>query len=82
MTEEIKKALDEIMEIPPIFRRDYIIDYLRKNLPEEDARMHLFRKTKTIFLSKMMEQGLISRQDILEIIGRERIERFLRRNNN
>lgn len=76
MNYEIKEALNEIMEIPPIFRRDYIVDYLRKNLPKDDARMHLFRKTKVEYLAKMIEEGYITREEILEKIGRERIVEF------
>lgn len=76
MNYEIKEAFNEIMEIPPIFRRDYIVDYLRKNLPKDDARMHLFRKTKTEYLGKMMEEGYITKEEILEKIGREKIVEF------
>lgn len=73
---EIKEAFNEIMEIPPIYRRDYIVDYLRKNLPKDDARLHLFRKTKVEYLGKMMEEGYITRKEILEKIGREKIVEF------
>ena len=76
MTLEIKEALNEIMEIPPIYQHDYIVDYLRKNLPKDDARRLLFQKTKSEFLVKMMEQGYISRQEVLEKIGRKRVEKF------
>lgn len=64
------------MEITPIYRRDYIVEYLRKNLPKEDARRHLFSKTKTDYLIKMMQEGYITREEVLEKIGRERIEQF------
>ena len=76
MKYEVQQALNEIMEIPPIYRRDYIVEYLRENLPKEDARKHLFRKTKTGFLIKMMEQGYISRREVLEKIGREKVEQY------
>ena len=76
MNYEIKEAFNEIMEIPPIYRRDYIVDYLRKNLPKDDARMHLFRKTKAEYLAKMIEEGYITREEILEKIGREKIVEF------
>ena len=76
MDYEIQEAYREIMEIPPIYRRDYIVEYLRENLPKEDARKHLFRKTKTGFLIKMMEQGYISRREVLEKIGREKVEQY------
>ena len=38
--------------------------------------MHLFRKTKTEYLIKMMQEGYITREEVLEKIGRERIEQF------
>ena len=76
MTYDVQLALNEIMEIAPIYRRDYIVEYLRKNLPKEDARRHLFRKTKTEYLIKMMQEGYITREEVLEKIGRERIEQF------
>ena len=76
MNNEIKEAFNEIMEIPPIFRRDYIVDYLRKNLPKDDARMHLFHKTKAGYLNKMIEEGYITKDEIIEKIGREKIVEF------
>lgn len=76
MKYEVQQALNEIMEIPPIFRRDYIVDYLRRNLPKDDARMHLFRKNKVEYLAKMIEEGYITREEILEKIGREKIVEF------
>ena len=76
MTYDVQQALSEIMEITPIYRRDYIVEYLRENLPKEDARKHLFRKTKTEYLIKMMQEGYITREEVLEKIGRERIEQF------
>lgn len=76
MNYEIKEALNEIMEIPPIYRRDYIVGYLRKNLPKDDARMHLFHKTKAEYLNKMIEEGYITRDEIIEKIGREKVVEF------
>ena len=76
MKYEVQQALNEIMEIPPIFRRDYIVDYLRRNLPKDDARMHLFRKTKAEYLAKMIEEGYITKEEILEKIGREKIVEY------
>lgn len=76
MTHDIQEAYNEIMDILPIYRRDYIVEFLRKNLPKDDARMHLFRKTKTEYLIKMMREGYITREELLEKIGRDRIEQF------
>ena len=76
MNYEIQQAFNEIMEITPIYRRDYIVEYLRKNLPKDDARRHLFAKTKTQFIAKMIAEGYVSKEDLLEKIGRERIEQY------
>ncbi len=76
MNYEIQQALNEIMEIPPIYRRDFIVNYLRRNMSKEDARQFLFRKTKADFLQKMVAEGYISREDVLEKIGKERIEQY------
>lgn len=76
MTYDVQQALNEIMEITPIYRRDYIVEFLRKNLPKDDARRHLFSKTKTQFISKMIQEGYISKEELLEKIGRERIEHY------
>ena len=76
MNYEIQQALNEIMEIPPIYRRDFIANYLRRNMSKEDARQFLFKKTKADFLQKMVAEGYISREDVLEKIGKERIEQY------
>lgn len=76
MNYEVQQALNEIMEITPIYRRDYIVEYLRKNLSKEDARRHLFSKTKSQFIAKMIREGYVSKEDLLERIGRERIEEY------
>ena len=76
MNYEIKEALNEIMEIPPMDRRDFIVDYLRRNMSKEDARLFLFRKTKADFMQKMVSEGYISREEVLEKIGKDRIEQF------
>ena len=76
MKYEVQQALNEIMEIPPIFRRDYIIDYLRHNMSAEQARQCLFKKTKINFLQKMVSEGYITREEVLEKIGKERIEQY------
>ncbi len=76
MNYDIKQALDEIKSIPPLFRRDVIVSILRENLSENDAREIIFNKTKPSFMKKMMAEGLISREELLERIGKERILQF------
>jgi hypothetical protein len=76
MSYEVQQAFNVIMEIPPIYRRDFIVDYLRKNLPEEDARRYLSNKTKATFLKKMVAEGFITRKEILEKIGKDRVGQF------
>jgi len=77
MKYEIQEALDEIMDIPPIYRRDFVIDYMRRNLPEDDARKILLNKTKAGFIRKMIAEGYITKEEVLEKIGKERVKRFL-----
>lgn len=76
MDYEIQEAYREIMEIPPIYRRDFIVNYLRRNMSKEEARQFLFRKTKADFMQKMVAEGYISREEVLEKIGKERIEQY------
>ena len=76
MKYDIKQALDEIMNIPPLFRRDVIVSIIRENLSENDAREILFNKTKSSFMKKMIAEGLITREELLERIGKERIIQF------
>ena len=76
MKYEVQQAFNEIMEIPPIYRRDFIVYYLRRNMSKEDARQFLFRKTKAEFMQKMVAEGYISREEVLEKIGKERIEQY------
>lgn len=76
MDYEIKEAFNEIMEIPPIYRRDFIVNYLRHNMSKEEARQFLFKKTKADFMRKMVAEGYISREEVLEKIGKKRIEQF------
>lgn len=76
MDYEIQEAYQEIMEIPPIYRRDFIVNYLRRYMSKEDARQYLFRKAKAGFMQKMVAEGFISREEVLEKIGKERIEQY------
>ena len=76
MDYEIQEAYREIMEIPPIYRRDFIVDYLRRNMSKEDARQFLFKKTKAVFMRKMVAEGYISPEEVLDKIGKERIEQY------
>lgn len=72
MTHDIQEAFNEIMDIPPTYRRDYIIDYLRKNLPEDNARRHLFQKSKVEYLIKMMDRVTLRGRNCLTGLARKR----------
>ena len=76
MTYEMEEAFEEIMDIPPIFRRDYIIKYLKMNLTEKEARRILFDKIGFVVLDKLVEEGYLTRDDILDQIGKDRIMQF------
>ncbi len=73
MIPDIKDALNEIMEISPLYRRDYIIDYLRKYLPKDEARRYLFEKRKVDFWRIMMAQGFFDPEEFLEQLGLEKV---------
>ncbi len=76
MTYEMVEAIAEIMDIPPIFRRDYIIKYLKMNLTEKEARRFLFDKIGFVVLDKLVEEGYLTKDDILDQIGKDRIMQF------
>ena len=78
MIPDIKDALNEIMEISPLYRRDYIIDYLKKNLPKDEARRYLFDKRKVDFWRIMMDQGFFDPKEFLEQIGPEKVRQYFR----
>ena len=76
MKNEIQEAMNEIMDIPPIYRRDYIVKYIRENLSREDARRYLFEKTKRSFIRKMIDEGFITPEEVVEKIGKDRVRIF------
>jgi hypothetical protein len=76
MTPDVQQAFDEIMDLPPMFRRDYVIGFLRENLPEEDARRIYLRKTETDYLKRRVADGYITAEGGLEKIGKERIKEY------
>ena len=76
MQSDIQQSFDEILDLTPIDRQDFLVNYLRENLPEEDAREHLFRKTKKDFLKKMMAEGYVTKEDLFKKIGRDRITKY------
>ena len=76
MTPDVQQAFDEIMELPPMFRRDYVIRFLRENLPEEDTRRIYLRKMEADFLKRMIADGYITAEEVLEKIGIERIKEY------
>ena len=75
MTYDVQQALNEILDIPPMFRKEFIVRYLHENLPEEDARRVLFQKAD--YPLRLLEQGAFDRGDILERIGPERVKEYL-----
>ena len=76
MSYEVQQALDEIMELPPMFRRDFIIDYIRKNLTRDEAKAILLKKAGTDYIERTVKQGYITRDELLEQIGPERVKKY------
>ena len=79
---DVQNALKEIMEIPPMYRRDFIVDYIRKYLPKADAKKIVLRKNTDEFLCEMIERGHTDKWEILELIGKKRVEKYLDQINN
>lgn len=71
-------ALEEIMEIPPVYRRDFMIDYVRKYLPRGEGKYLLFLKDKEGFLDRLIADGYVDKDEILERIGSDRIRQYLK----
>ena len=78
MSYEAKKALEEIMEIPPIYRRDFMIDYVRQYLPRGVGKRLLFLKDKEGFLDRLIADGYVDKDEILERIGSDKIRQYLK----
>ena len=76
MNYEVKEALKEIMDIPPIFRREFIVKFLRENLSREEARRYLLDKKKNGFVKVLIKEGLVTQEEVLEKIGKERILQY------
>jgi len=73
---EVEDALKEIMDLAPMYRRDYILDYVRRNLPREDAKRLFFEKDKKAYIERMRSGGYASGTDLLDTIGKERILQY------
>ena len=76
MSYEVQQALDEIMDMPPMFRRDYIIGFLRKFLPKDEAKKLYFEKDREKYVDRMVEGGYIIGKDLLDKIGKERVLQY------
>ena len=73
---EVRDALKEIMNLDPMYRRDYVMDYVRKNLPPEDAKQLFFEKDKKAYIERMRKGGYASGTELLDTIGKERILQY------
>lgn len=76
MLYEVKDALEEIMNIAPMYRRDYVMNYVRKNLPKEEAKRLFFERDKKAYIERMRSGGYASGTDLLDTIGKERILKY------
>ncbi len=73
---DIQEALNEIMDMPPMFRREYISDHIRKNLPKDEAKKVYNTRNKLRYCKKMMDEGYLCGPEMLEKIGKERVLQF------
>lgn len=79
MSYEVQEALNEIMDMAPMFRRDFIVDYIRMHLPAEEAKKLYFEKDKQGYIKRMMNEGFALDKDLLDTIGKEKILRYFHR---
>ena len=77
MTHEIQEALREILEMPQMYRQEYIIDYIRKHLPKEEAMMIFIEKDYCEYIKRMREEGYALKTELLDIIGEERVTEYI-----
>ena len=68
--------MNEIMDMPPMFRRDFIVNYIRMHLPAEEAKRLYFEKDKQGYIRRMENGGFALDNDLLNKIGKERILRY------
>ena len=73
---EVAEALKEIMDLAPMYRRDYIMDYVRKNLPKEEAKKLFFEKNKKAYVTRMRRSGYASGTELLDTIGKDKILQY------
>ena len=77
MTHEVQEALNEILDMPPMFRQEFIINYIRKHLPKDEAKMLFMEKDLNGYLGRMKQEGYALKLYILEIIGKERVVEYI-----
>ena len=73
----MKEAMNEIRDLPPVDRRAYVVEFLSKYLPWEDAKRILFQKDPVGYLYRMLDQGYTTPDGVLELIGTERVRYYV-----
>ena len=77
MINEVQEALNEILDMAPMFRREFIIDYVRKNLPKDEAKKIFIEKDFKGYINRMKADGYALKTDVLENSGKERVMEFI-----
>lgn len=77
MTHEIQVALREIMDLPPMYRQEFIINYIRNHLPKEEAMMIFIEKDFCEYIKRMKEEGYALKKELLDKIGEERVTDYI-----
>lgn len=77
MNQETQEAHYEIIDIVLMYRREYIMPYIRQNLPREEAKRLYIKKSGMQYLVRMISQEYTSIPKILSIIGVDRVRAFL-----
>ena len=70
------EALREIEDMAPMYRREYVMEYVRKHLGVVEAKRILYAKDKKGYFERMVKAGYVEDGELLKTIGKERIEEY------
>ena len=76
MSYEMLEALREIEDMAPMYRREYVMEYVRKHLGVAEAKRILYAKDKKGYFERMVKAGYVEDGELLRTIGKERIEEY------
>ena len=60
-----------------MYRQEFIIGYIRKHLPKDDAKMIFVEKDFCEYVKRMKEEGHALKTELLDLIGKERVTEYI-----